>query len=690
MTATTAPRGSRARRLRPGPTLVVAVALALVVAALLLDLRHDAADRQRADLGWGGPTGAVGLLVTACAATVLTLRPRHRVGVVMAGTGLLWALAGLAESWVVHGLAHDPVLPLTGFALWVVAQFCAVLLCGLPVVLVLYPDGRLLAGWWRWTALACVGLSGVLAVALWFAPGEAVARLSPLPLDTGVPGLPVDPAAYAEVLRWARGLTLLSVPLAVLLVFVRQRRAVGTERLRLRWLGWAAVMCLVFGALALVAPVGAPAWVALVLCLAVTAVSVTIGVVAPEVTDVDALMGGTLVFAAVSATVVGFDLALVGLLDAVLGTRLDERRVTLLVLVVAVAAYGPLRTWFGALVRRALVGRRGDRYDVVAGLAARLEEATDVETQLPALAAEVADAFGLGYVRVEVVGHGGGVLVATHGTEPTATREVPIRYGAEEIGRLVLPDRGLRTMLSRRDQELLFDVVRQGAAAMRSSRLAADLRASRERLVLDREEDRRRIRRDLHDGLGPVLGGVAMRLDAVANALDDDPGAARRMVLRSRADITEALADVRRLVHDLRPPALDDLGLLDALRQQVERVRPDGVAVEVEPVDLPVLPAAVEVAAFRIASEGVTNAVRHAAASRITVRLVGGPADLLVEVRDDGRGIHPSVPAGVGLRSMRERADELGGHAQVDCPAGGGTRVRARLPLVPASVGVGR
>jgi two-component system, NarL family, sensor kinase len=216
---------------------------------------------------------------------------------------------------------------------------------------------------------------------------------------------------------------------------------------------------------------------------------------------------------------------------------------------------------------------------------------------------------------------------------------------------------------------------------VRSSRLAAELQESREQLVLAREEDRRRIRRDLHDGLGPVLGGVALRLDAAANAMESDPASARRMIGQSRQDVTDALADVRRLVHGLRPPALDDLGLVDALRQQVERTGSSGLEIELEAVDLPSLPAALEVAAYRIASEAMANTVRHAQASAATLRLVGGPGELVVELSDDGVGIAPDRTAGVGLRSIRERAEELGGRAEITCPPDGGTRVRAWLPV---------
>jgi two-component system NarL family sensor kinase len=668
-------------RVTTAPAVVLGLALVAVLGGLALDLANTPADRDRAMMGLGGVTGCVGLLLVGCAAAILYRFPRHRVAWVMAVTGLVWAYDGLAEAWSARGMAETPYLPLTGFAVWFVAQFCAVLMSGLPLVLVLYPDGRLLPGRWRYAGIACVTMSLLLAVALWFAPMSALAAETPLPMTTGMPQLPIGDDAYIAILTGCRVLTLLSLPLAVVLVFVRQRRATGVQRLQLRWLAWAAVMCAIFGVVSQLAPTGGLATAGLILCLAVTGVSVAIGILDPEVTDVDALMGGTLVYAAVVGAVIGLDLALVALLNAVMGERLDEREATLFVLLLAVAAYGPLRAWLGKVIRRLLVGRRGDRYDVVSSLAARLEESADVETQLPAFAAAVAATFKLGFVRVEVFGHAGGIISATHGEEPSATREVPIRYGPDEVGRLILPDRGIRSMLSHRDQELLFDVVRQAAMAVRSSRLAEQLQASREQLVLDREEDRRRIRRDLHDGLGPVLGGVAMRLDAAGNALETEPETARQMVLRSRQDITEALADVRRLVHGLRPPALDDLGLLDALRQQVERTRSPHLDVDIEAAALPTLPAAVEVAAYRIASEGLANTVRHADATRATLRLVGQPGQLLVEIADDGRGIDPAVPAGVGLRSIRERAEELGGRTEIVCPAAGGTRVRAWLPV---------
>ncbi len=233
------------------------------------------------------------------------------------------------------------------------------------------------------------------------------------------------------------------------------------------------------------------------------------------------------------------------------------------------------------------------------------------------------------------------------------------------------------------------------AVALHATALSAALQDSRIGLVAAREEERRRLRRDLHDGLGPALTGIAFKADAARNTMAAEPARAAGLLAEMRADTTAAIADIRRLVYDLRPPALDDLGLVGALREQSGRLaqRPDGgvVAVQISaPADLPPLPAAVEVAAYRIITEAMTNAARHSGARRVDVRLALVGPDLLIEVRDDGAVGDGAVgdgaasaagwSPGVGLISMRDRAAELGGWCQAG-PGPGGGRVTASLPL---------
>jgi signal transduction histidine kinase len=272
-------------------------------------------------------------------------------------------------------------------------------------------------------------------------------------------------------------------------------------------------------------------------------------------------------------------------------------------------------------------------------------------------------------------------LLAESGRRPAAVRSLLIAYRGEEVGRLLLPRDGVRAQLVTRDERLLADVVRQAAAAARASALAAELQASREQLVAAREEERRRLRRDLHDGLGPTLGAVVLRIDTARNLAAARPEESDRLLRQVRDDVSAALTDVRRLVHDLRPPALDDLGLAGAVRQQAERLLAPRVAVTVDAGETADLPAAVEVAAYRIASEALANVAKHASATRVRTSLKrDDDGALVVTVADDGVGIAPGAPAGVGLVSLRERAAELGGHCTVECPATGGTVVRAVLP----------
>lgn len=663
-----------------------AIVLALVMGMLLaahLDLQGTDADRVEASLGHGAFTAGVGALVGALGAIILWFRERHRIGMLLAVTGLLWTVDGVLEAYAVKGLGAVAPLPGTGLAVWFVAEVGSFLLVSLPLLLVLYPTGRLVPGPWRTVSLVAVALSLALPLMLLAAPDAVtyppflLERLGPLPGPT----LPLSSESARLALTIAQVLTTAAMPVAASVVFARHARATGEERTQLRWLLWAALISLIAGGVMLLDIAGPVGLAALLVALGVTSVSVVIGIVRPRLGDVDALVGGTLVHGGIAATLVALDLVLLAALSNVLGERLGEREVSLLVLLVAVTAYGPLRRWFSSLVRRRFLGRRGERYAVVSTLAARLEEAPSLAEQLPTLASAVSEAFRVPFVRVEVVVVGGERLTATHGSEPVATRDFPIAYRGEAIGTITLPDGGIRAMLSRQDRDLLLDVVRQAAIAIRSTVLAEQLQHSREHLVLAREEDRRRIRRDLHDGLGPVLGGVAMRLDAAGNAVSADPDRSRRLITQARAEVTEALSDVRRLVHGLRPPALDDLGLLAAVEQQADRARAGGLVVDVEAEDLDGLPAAVEVAAYRVVSEALTNVSRHAHAGHCTIRLSRSGGQLAVSVTDDGRGIGADVVAGVGLRSLRERAEELGGHCEVRCPDGGGTEVRAWLPM---------
>ena len=234
--------------------------------------------------------------------------------------------------------------------------------------------------------------------------------------------------------------------------------------------------------------------------------------------------------------------------------------------------------------------------------------------------------------------------------------------------------------LRKADRSLLVDLAHQMGGVVHAAGLVDQLEAAHERLVLAREQERRRLRRDLHDGLGPSLAGLGFQVDTVQNLLvAGQPVIDRLDALRS--GLRGTVVEVRRIVEELRPGAIDDLGLFGAVRELGLRLA-DGTGLDLAldlPDDSPVLPAAVEVAAYRIAQEALTNVVRHAGADRCTlvVRVTEDVLELVVS--DDGcGGVQDGV--GVGLGSMRERAGEIGGRLDVR-GAEPGTTLTLHLPL---------
>ena len=368
-------------------------------------------------------------------------------------------------------------------------------------------------------------------------------------------------------------------------------------------------------------------------------------------------------------------MVLVAGLDTFVTARIGK---SALVTVLVALALAPVLPRLQRQVDRWMYGDRGDPARVATRVSEQLA-ARDRDGDLTGVAAALTEALRLPYVAVAT----GSGIIAESGTRPTVTAELPLSYGGTDVGELVVGLRAGERRLAAADRATLDVLAASLAVAVRAIDLTADLERSRERLVVAREEERRRIRQDLHDGLGPTLTGVALSADAAANLIDSDPAAARALLTDLRRDTRVALGDVRRVVDDLRPPALDELGLIGALQQRADRLalRSDGRAITVRleaPEALPALPAAVEVAAYRITTEALTNIARHASAQSAVVA-VRCADTLVVEVTDDGGSGGSWVP-GVGLTGMRERASELGGRFEAG-PCAGGGRVFVSIPL---------
>lgn len=426
-------------------------------------------------------------------------------------------------------------------------------------------------------------------------------------------------------------------------------------------------------------------------------ISIGIAVLRHHLFDVDLVINRTLVYGTLTASVVGIYAVVVGGLGTLLQSR-GNFLVSLLAAGLVAVLFAPLRNRLQRGVNHLIYGERDEPYTLLSRLGQRLESTLAPNAVLPTVVSTVAEALKLPYAAIELKRNGTFEIAAAAGNPVGASVRLPLVYGGETVGHLILEPRAGDEAFSTSDRRLLDNLVHQISAAAHAVRVADeavrlsdDLQRSRERLVKTREEERRRLRRDLHDGLGPTLGSLPMKLDVAGDLLERDPTAARNLLHGLKWQAQSAVADIRRLVYELRPPALDELGLVGAIRETAAQCGAHGLHVSVEaPANPPPLPAAVEVAAYRIAQEAMTNVARHAAARECSVRLSLDEAAgrLRLEIQDDGHGLSPKRGRGVGIASMRERAEELGGSCVAESPSAGGTRVRATLPCTtPAADG---
>lgn len=407
-------------------------------------------------------------------------------------------------------------------------------------------------------------------------------------------------------------------------------------------------------------------------------VSIGLAVTRYRLWQVDFFVNRALVYGALTAILVAVYLAVVLGTQALLSGR-GQAVIALVAAGLVAVAFQPLRQRIQRLANRVMYGERDEPLSILLRLGRTLDETVSIETLLPRIVETVAEALRIPYVAVALREDDDDVVAASHGQPSDELLRLPLTHQTALVGELRLANRGPHDAFSPADLEVLGELAVHVGAAAKSVLLTRELQRSRERLVAARAEERRRLRRDLHDGLSPQLVGVALKLDGIRNQLEELPEVRRE--LDELADRTRAaIADVRRLAYALRPPALDELGLIAAIRQSAD-VNGSGIEICIDaPESLPPMPAAVEVAAYRIAQEAVTNVVRHAGARSCRLSMTLEDGVLRLEVSDDGSGLSPNTSAGIGLSSMRERAEELGGRLELETAVGGGTRIVALLP----------
>lgn len=643
---------------------VAALSVVAAVAALLVLTNSGS---------WSVPSAAnvpVDATVAAAYPVLGALVVRHgrgsrAVGLVLLAAGSASALTvlctAIASSATASSTAARAVAQVAG-SLWVPGFLPLVTL--LPLV---FPGGLRPGRLWRGLAAATIAGLALGTVGVGLHPEVFAGRVALPKVVTSDPvSVVLTPVAAVLLLAGAAG------GLAALVV--RLNRADGLVR---RQIGALLAAAALLGLDLALQPVLPPAAGIASQAVAAGLVPVAIGVAVTRhrLYDFDLAVRRALAGASLAACLAGLYLAAFFLLRAAVGER------TAVATGLAAGLTGlvvlPLGTRLVQGVDRLFYGERADRYRVLTGFSARLRERLDIDEVPQALCDAVVGSLRLG--SADLVVDGG--RRASAGSSLGTAAEFPLRHRGAVVGSLTVTPRAGQRALDEVDVDLVAALADSAAPAVAALRLTDSLQDARGRLVVAREEERRRVRRDLHDGVGAALAGLRLQLDS-ARDLVTDPLAAK--LLDAAADgLTDAVRDVRQVTDDLRPPALDDLGLAASLEALAARVRTPSLAVEVSCGPLPPLPAAVDVACYRIAAEALTNAARHAAAARIDVAVHAEAGVLHLTVTDDGTGLLTTGSGdGIGLTSMRQRAEEIGGRCTVSGGAAG-TRVAVVLPMEP-------
>lgn len=433
-----------------------------------------------------------------------------------------------------------------------------------------------------------------------------------------------------------------------------------------------------------------------------TPVAIVIAILYYRLWDIDILINRTLVYGTLTGIIVIAFVIVVGFLNVLVQSR-GNTVVTIIATGLVALLFQPLRQRLQGSINRLMYGDRDDPYAALSRLGRRLESSIAPETLLPTIVTTVREALKLPYSAIYLKQSDDDYKIIAESASPSLRVEngkirvpgmeregrcIPLIHQGETLGYLVLGPRTPNEAFTSSDLRLVDDLAPQVGVAVHAIRLTSDLQRSREQLVLTREEERRRLRRDLHDGLGPNLASQGLKLAAVKQSLESNPSAVIPLLDQIMAQNKSTVDEVRHLVYGLRPPALDELGLVAAVRDYAAGM--DGkstLQIEVTEPDkgLPVLSAGVEVAAYRIILEALTNVIRHAQAKHCDICFSMSPDGssniLCIEIQDDGMGIPEARRAGVGLRSMRERAEEIGGSCSIEHRAEGGTCIQARLPI---------
>jgi signal transduction histidine kinase len=550
-------------------------------------------------------------------------------------------------------------------------------------LMALFPTGRFVPAWMRWFV---VGSLSWIAIVILFPISELYTASTSILFLYGFFVLSIlAPGVYAQIYRY-------------------RRVSSFEERQQTKWvvfalLVWSLYIVLSTGPYFYIEslPPEAPLpWWSFVtslgwwLSLNILPISLTVAVLRYRLWDIDIFINRALVSVALTAAVIGIYVLVVGSIGLLFQAQFNWLMALIATGLVAVL-FQPLRERLQRGVNRILYGRRDEPFTVLTQLGKKFESALTPDKILPTLVETISQTLKLPYVAITLKRGDQFSVVESYGKPVEDPILFPLIYQGRYNGQLLVARRAPNEAFSEAEIGLIRNIAVQAGAAINAIQLTGDLQRSRQQSVAALEDERRRIRRDLHDGLGPTLAALMLKAGAARAILGNSQPSAGRLLEELENDLEDTLHQVRSLVYNLRPPALDQLGLAGAIKDYAEQVnqtnrRHNGeddsrLIISVSaPECTPSLPAAVEVAAYRIVQEGLANVVRHSGASRCQVELECGDS-LHLTIRDDGNGLPDGYRPGLGLTSMQERAEELGGRCLVKAAPERGLEISAIIPM---------
>jgi signal transduction histidine kinase len=673
-------RSANAWWLLPGAFALVAVAV--------LGLMGGQLSGTAVDVG-------TGLVWYVAAALAYMARPANRAAWLLLLTATALAIGKAAGSVIALASMTRPELAHDWASVVIVdAAGWAVTAAGVAVFAT-FPDGKYQRPYERWIVrgLPPAFLPLVLLYLLG-SPRVDTNQFGWINLDAASPiyvrGLDPVGAAFGAVL----GANLLIVVPALALLIFRYRRFGNDQRRQIRWPLYAlsvsaiSVVVLAFAP----GPPAIPFWIAAVQyvgTMALLPAGLAMGIVVHRGLDIDDVIRRSVVYGALWALIGAAYVVVAAMFGIAVGQRVPLAMAVLLA-IAATLLFQPGRRRLERLADRLVFGPRLSGYELISQLGVRLQSTVAAEDVAGSVAGAVQSGLGASWVRV-TLNRQASTPIALAGSDPGNVAAValsaPLVHGDRVVGVIECGPK-VEGRYEAADQELLNMLGRQAALAIRNSQLSAELSehleelaASRARLVQAEEVGRRRLERDLHDGVQQELVGVLARLGLARNQLRRDRDLAETTLREAQVDAQRALEGLQELARGIHPAILTDRGLIEAVEERATRMT---VPVEVHSNGLGQgarFPLELEGAAYFFVSEGLANILKYASASRVHVRFHTEPGQLLIEVQDDGRGFEPAGVKKSGLRGLEDRISALGGRVEVTSRPGHGTELRAYLPV---------